>query len=154
MNENTLQWIQGIKLLILAAFAMLYGFGGISGKWKRRFIGPIAYVAGICGVSLWIGTFNVWYLLCAPLLFGSLSLGYGASTTAEKIKKRAIAGAACGCATAPIFIVNGAYTLLPVHIFICILVSVVAGTWNQTSSARAEESLIGATYALIPLFII
>jgi len=154
MDEITLQWIQGVKLLILGTFAMLYGFGGVSGKWKRRFIGPIVYVAGISGVSLWMGTFNLWYLLCAPLLFGSLSLGYGASTTAEKIKKRAIAGAACGCATLPIFIVNGAYTLLPLHIAVCMAVSIVAGTWNQTSSARAEETMIGATYALIPLFII
>jgi len=154
MNENTLQWIQLVKLLILAGFATLYGFGGVSGKYKRRFIGPILLVAGISVVSLWTNTFNAWYLLCAPLLFGSLSLGYGASTTAEKIKKRAIAGAACGCATAPVFIVNGAYTLLPLHILVCTAVSVVAGTWNQTSSARAEETLIGATYALIPLFII
>lgn len=154
MTENTLQWIQGIKLLILGIFAMLYGFGGVSGKWKRRFVGPIVYIAGISGVSLWTGSFNYWYLLCAPLLFGSLSLGYGASTTAEKIKKRAIAGAAAGCSTIPIFIVNGAYTLLPLHIIICMAVSIVAGVWNQTSSARAEETLIGATYGLIPLFII
>lgn len=154
MSEITLQWIQGIKLLILGIFAMLYGFGGVSGKWKRRFVGPIVYIAGICGVSLWIGSFNAWYLASLPLLFGALSLGYGASTTAEKIKKRAIAGAAAGCATLPIFIVNGAYTLLPLHILLCMAVSIVAGVWNQTSSARAEETLIGASYGLIPLFII
>ena len=154
MNENTLQWIQGIKLLILGIFAMLYGFGGVSGKWKRRFIAPIVYIAGISGVSLWTGSFSFWYLACVPLYFGSLSLGYGASTTAEKIKKRAIAGAAAGCSAIPIFIVNGAYTLLPLHILICMAVSIVAGTWNQTSSARAEETLIGAAYGLIPLFII
>jgi len=154
MNENTLQWIQGIKLLILGIFAMLYGFGGVSGKWKRRFIAPIVYIAGISGVSLWTGSFSFWYLLCAPLYFMALSIGYGASTTAEKIKKRAIAGAAAGCAAIPIFIVNGAYTLLPLHILICMAVSIVAGTWNQTSSARAEETLIGAAYGLIPLFII
>jgi hypothetical protein len=154
MSENLIQWIQGIKILILGAFAMLYGFGGISGKWKRRFIGPIVYVAGIAGITLWKGTFNPWFLLCAPLFFGSLSIGYGANTTPEKIKKRAIAGAAAGCSTVPIFIVTGAYTLLPLHIIFCMAVSIVAGTWNQTSSARAEETLIGASYGLIPLFII
>lgn len=154
MNETTLQWIQGIKILILGAFAMLYGFGGVSGKWKRRFIAPIVYVAGISGVSLWTGTWSVWYLLCAPLFFGALSLGYGATTTSEKIKKRAIAGAAGACATLPIFAVNSAWTLLPLHIAVCMAVSIVAGVWNQTSSARAEETLIGATYALIPLFVV
>jgi hypothetical protein len=154
MNENTLQWIQGIKILTIGVFAMLYGFGGVSGKWKRRFIAPSLYVAGLCGVSLWTNTFNAWYLLSAPLFFGGLSLGYGASQTSEKIKKRAIAGSACACATLPVFLVNQVYDLLAVHILVCVLVSVVAGTWNKTSSARAEETLIGMTYGVIPMFII
>jgi len=154
MTEVTLQWIQLVKLLIIAAFATLYGFGGVSGKWKRRFIAPAIYIAGICGISLWTGSWTAWYLLCAPLLFGALSLGYGASTTAEKIKKRTIAGLAAACATAPIFAVNAAWTLLGLHILICVATSVIAGTWNQTSSARAEETLIAASYALVPIFII
>ena len=154
MTESTLQLISSLKLLLVVGFATLYGLGGMSGKWKRRFIAPVLYVAGICGFSLWTGSFSYWFLLCAPLLFGSLSLGYGASTTVEKIKKRAICGAANACATLPIFAVTGAWTLFPVHLLVCVLVSVVAGTWNQTSSARAEETLIGASYSLIPLFII
>jgi len=154
MSEVTLQWIQAVKLIILCVFATLYGFGGVSGKWKRRFVAPILYVIGVSGVSLWTNSFNAWYLLCAPLFFGSLSLGYGATTTSEKIKKRAIAGSACACATLPIFLINQVYDLLAVHIIVCVLISVVAGVWNRTSSARAEETLIGATYGLIPLFII
>jgi hypothetical protein len=154
MSEITLQWIQALKLIILCVFATLYGFGGVSGKWKRRFVAPVLYVIGVSGVSIWTSTFNVWYLLCAPLFFGGLSLGYGATTTGEKIKKRAIAGSACACATLPIFIVNQVYDLLCLHILVCVLTSVIAGVWNRTSSARAEETLIGATYGLIPLFII
>jgi hypothetical protein len=154
MTETTLQWIQALKLIILCVFATLYGFGGVSGKWKRRFVAPVLYVIGACGVSLWTGSFNAWYLLCAPLFFGALSLGYGATTTSEKIKKRAIAGSACACATLPIFLVNQVYGLLVVHIAVCVLVSVVAGVWNKTSSARAEETLIAAAYGLIPLFVI
>ena len=154
MSEITLQWVQGVKLLSLVVFALLYGFGGVSGKWKRRIIAPVIYTGALCGVSLWTNTFNAWYLLCALLLFGGLSLGYGATQTSEKIKKRAIAGSACACGTLPVFLINQAYDLLAVHIVVCVLVSVVAGVWNRTSSARAEETLIGATYGLIPLFII
>ena len=154
MNEITLQWIQLVKLLILAAFATLYGFGGISGKWKRRIIGPVVFTAGICGVSLWTDSFHWSYLLCAPLFFGALALGYGASTTIEKIKKRFIYGLACAFATLPIFAVQQAWTLWALHILICVSTSVVAGVWNQTSSARAEESMIGAAIVLIPIFTI
>jgi len=61
MSENLLQLISGLKILLVGAFAMLYGMGGISGKWKRRFIAPVVYVTGICGFSLWTGSFSVWY---------------------------------------------------------------------------------------------
>lgn len=153
MSEITLQWIQLVKLMILAGFAMLYGFGGVSGKWKRRVIGPIIYTAGLCGISLWTDTFNAWYLLCAPLLYGALSIGYGATNISEKIRKRSLYGLACAIASLPVFW-TGAWTLLGLHIAICIATSVVAGVWNQTSSARSEETLIGAAIILVPLFTI
>ena len=154
MSEITLQWIAILKVLLVAGFAGLYGFGGVSGKWKRRFIAPVLLGLGIWGLTSWTNTFNVWFLSCVPLLFGALSLGYGASTTIEKIKKRAIAGAAAACCFIPIFWVLGAWSLLFLHIGVCVATSVVAGTWNQTSSARTEESLIGAAYVLIPLLTI
>jgi hypothetical protein len=154
MTEATLQLISSLKVLLVAGFATLYGLGGMSGKWKRRFIAPVLYGIGIAGFTLWTNTFNAWSLLCVPLLFGGLSLGYGASTTAEKIKKRAIAGSAAACCSIPIFVITGAWTLLFLHILVCTATSIVAGTWNQTQSARAEETLIGASYVLIPILTI
>lgn len=150
MTESTLQLIASLKLLLVLGFATLYGLGGMSGKWKRRFLAPIVWGIGITGLTLWTNSFHWAYLLCVPLLFGALSLGYGASSTSEKIKKRAIAGAAAACCFIPLFVVTGAYTLLFLHIGVCVATSIVAGVWNQTSSARTEETLIGAMYALIP----
>lgn len=49
MSENTLQWVQICKLLALVCFAGLYGFGGVSGKWKRRFLGPAILTGAIVG---------------------------------------------------------------------------------------------------------
>ena len=40
MTEMQLQIIASLKLLLVAGFATLYGLGGMSGKWKRRFIAP------------------------------------------------------------------------------------------------------------------
>jgi len=154
MTETTLQWISVLKVLLVAGFAGLYGFGGVSGKWKRRIIAPVLFGIGISGFTLWTSTFDWRLLLCVPFLSGALSLGYGASTTPEKIKKRAIAGSAAAVALFPIFWVTGAWTLFALHILVSTAVSVVAGTWNQTSSARTEETLIGAVYALIPMLTI
>jgi len=154
MTENTLQLISGLKILLLAGFAMLYGMGGMSGKYKRRVIAPVVLTAGIIGFSLWTGSFTLWYLLCVPLLFGSLSLGYGATDLKDKLIKRSRYGLACALATLPIFVVQQAWSLLLLHILICVSVSTIAGTWNQTPSARAEETLIGASIALVPLFTI
>ena len=154
MSESTLQIIAILKVLLVAGFAGLYGYGGMSGKWKRRFIAPVLLGAGIAGFTLWTDTFNAWSLLCVPLLFGALSIGYGASTTAEKIKKRAIAGAAAAVCFIPLFWVTGAWSLLVLHIIVCTSTSVAAGVWNQTSSARTEETLIAASYVLIPMLTI
>ena len=154
MPETTLQLIAFLKLIVVAVCGLLYGLGGMSGKWKRRYVMPVVYGLAITGFTLWTNTFNAWSLLCVPLLFGALSLGYGGTTTAEKIRKRAIAGAAAACCFIPLFVVFNALTLLFLHIGVCVATSVVAGVWNQTSSARTEETLIGATYVLIPLLTI
>ena len=151
MSENVLQIISSLKLLTVALFATLYGFGGISGKWKRRFIAPIIFVGGLVGFSLWTGTFSYWYLTPLPLLISALSMGYGGNTLKEKLIKRSRYGLACAIASLPIFVVNQAWTLLLLHILVCVSTSVIAGVWNQTSSARTEETLIGATLVLIPL---
>jgi hypothetical protein len=154
VSELVLQWIAVLKLLLVAGFATLYGFGGMSGKWKRRFIAPVLLGIGTWGLTTWTQSFSLWYLLSVFLLFGALSIGYGATTTSEKIKKRAIAGFAAACAMLPYFWVTAAWSLWALHIVVCIGVSVVAGVWNQTSSARTEETLIGAAYVLIPMLTI
>ena len=154
MNENTLQLISGIKLLLVAVFAMLYGMGGISGKYKRRFIAPAVYIAGIVGVSLWTRSFSYWYVSSLFVFFFSLSIGYGGTVTTQKMIKRGRYGLANALATLPMFIVAQAWTLLALHIAVCTATSIVAGTWNQTSSARTEETLIGAVIVLIPILTI
>jgi hypothetical protein len=154
MSENLLQLIAGLKLLLVVGFAMLYGMGGISGKWKRRFIAPVLLGAGIWGLTTWTQSFNWVLLLCVPLFFGALSIGYGASDLKDKLIKRSRAGLACGVASLPIFWVHEAWALLLAHIVVCVAVSVAAGVWNQTQSARAEETLIGASYVLIPMLTI
>ena len=154
MDEITLQWIQLLKILAIGVFAGLYGFGGVSGKWKRRIIAPVTFIAGIIGFSLWTGSFKLSLLYSLWLLFVTLTIGYGASGTKEKIIKRSRAGLANAVASLSIFWATGSWTLFLWHIVACVGISVVTGVWNETSSARAEETLIGASIVTIPYFVI
>ena len=157
MTETTLQWIQLLKLILLAVCATLYGFGGIHGKWKRRFIAPALATAGIVGISLWLKTFSVWSIFYVLPLVGAYSIGYGESSKLNKLTKnkiitRAIVGLALGFAALPIAIAFSAWTLWALHIGICVSVSTISGAFNPMKSARAEETMIGAASLLTVMF--
>lgn len=153
MSESTLQWVQICKLLALACFAGLYGFGGIHGKWKRRFLAPALLALAIVGLDAWSRNAdpNWWLMLYFPTLSAALHLGYGSQFFWFKVKKRARYGLALGCAAVPIAWVTGMWPLLVLHIVICVLVSVSLGVFNITSSPRAEETIIGVAACLMPL---
>jgi len=154
MTENTLQWLQIIKLLSLSAFAGLYGFGGVSGKWKRRFIAPAVLVGTIA-----IFQFSWWLLLYYGLLVGALSLGYGTNSSLNKLTKnsyitRAIVGFAAGVAALPVAIMTGSWLLWFLHIGLTTILSSIFGVLNPFKSARAEETALAVAYGFIPLFMI
>lgn len=154
MNEPNLQILASLKILWLAAFSFLYGWGGISGKWKRRYIGSAWMMLGIFAVAQTVNNWSYWYLLYWPLLVGALSLGYGAETTKGKLVQRAKVGLALGLTPLPLAIINQAWLLLGLHTFLCLAVCIVLGVWNPMRNARDEETAIGTTAGFLPLFMI
>jgi len=150
MTELPLQWIQGIKLLVILVCAMLYGFGGMSGKWKRRYVAPGVYVAAMAGIALWCGTFH-WAILTLYLGY-CLPIGYSARDgKVIQILRRMLAGATRGIAPVLFVYFTGQWSLLIYHFILCVSVSVFLGVLNPTKSARAEETTIAAAYYLIPI---
>ena len=155
MSEVTLQWIQFSKLLVLAGVAALYGFGGVSGKWKRRYLGSAILVAAFILYSLLMSKFSWWILLCYPLYIGAFSLGYGGTDELwKKIFKRGYCGAAIACASLPLAIVTGAIAMWIGHLILMVGMMVWLGVFNPTPSARNEETLLGTFSGLLPLFFI
>jgi hypothetical protein len=154
MNETSLQWIQFAKLISLAVFAGLYGFGGVSGKWKRRFVAPAILVGVMVAIyKSW------WLLLYYPLLVGVLSIGYGESSSLNKLVKnkfltRGIVGLSAGIAALPVAIVSGSWLLWFLHIGLTTLCTSIFGAVNPFKSARAEETAIATLYGFLPLFMI
>ena len=154
MTETTLQWIQFSKLILLAIVAACYAFGGIEGKWKRRYLGSGLLVIGLAVYALLASKFSWWILLCFPLYIGAFSLGYGGDELLKKLIKRAYCGAAIAVASLPLALAVGSLSMWFGQLIIMISMMVWLGVFNQTPSARNEETLLGVFAGLLPLFMI
>ena len=155
MNETTLQWIQFSKLILLALVAGCYAFGGISGKWKRRYLGSFILVLGFITYTLLAGNFSWWILLCYPLFLGAFSLGYGGTDIFwKKVFKRGYCGAAIALASLPLALVVGGMGMWWGQLVLMTGMMIWLGVFNPTPSARNEETLIGTFAGLLPLFMI
>ncbi len=158
MTENTLNYVQAGKIFYLAGFSLLYALGGTSGKWKRRYIGPVYLVGGVVLFSLIQSVFSWWYLLYLPLLVSALSIGYGEKSKLKELFKnkiivRGIAGFALAFASIPVAIVTGQWLMFCLHILLCMVVSIAMGVGNPIS-ARGEEVVIATIAGFLPLFFI
>ena len=153
MNELTLQIIASSKIVFLGVFTLLYGLGGISGKWKRRILGSLLLTAGIVVYSLLASTFSYWFILYAPLLYGALSIGYGGDELGEKILKRMRYGFLAGMAALPIAIVTGQWVMFGVHLVLCTALTTIYGVLNPVH-ARSEETIIATILGFTPLFMV
>ena len=165
MNEVMLQWIMGLKLILVTAYATLYGFGGVSGKWKRRLIGSAVLTAGLFGFNIWVnGLVSWWFLSVFLLLWGATSIGYGVNSDLNKLTKnkyltRAIVGLALALSTVSVPLVLQAinpkvWIAYGLHIIICVFVMAIFGAANPFKTARAEETAIGAATALLPMLML
>lgn len=146
MTERKIQ-IQVVVKMILAVFcASLYAWGGMEGKWLRRFCAP-----SICAGAVWYYTRNVKSLLMAPFLGIASSLGYGADETVWKVIKRLYVGLAFGLSA-------NIYNIMIRNWMVCgyvagIIVTgfILMGVWNPLPDARHEESFLGLMIYAPPL---
>lgn len=146
MTEKNQQIRVIIKLLICVAFGILYAWGGMEHKWLRRFVAP----AVLC-LSMFAFSRNWRTLPQMLLMFGSLSLGYGATTLWLKILRRGLFGLANGITSSGYNFWRKKWLLAGTQIGLLIALYIIMGVWNPIGSARAEESFLGIMIALIPL---
>jgi len=154
MSELTLQFLAFFKVICIAVFGLLYGFGGMVKKSIRRVGGPVWIAISILIISSIQKTISLWYFLYPLLLAGALCIGYGAEKKSEKIKKRALYGLALGFSAIPVAIVTSKWLLFGFHLALCIGASVLLGVYNPLRNARDEETLIGALSVIIPVFMV
>ena len=146
-NEKKIQWLILIKLLAIITCAMLYAWGGIEGKWLRRFVAP-----GIAGLTI-LGFSRDWRtLIKIPLLMASSSLGYGANELWMKVAKRGIVGLAMGISVGAYeAFMKKKWIYLGATIPICMIAYIILGVFNPFI-ARIEETMLGLIiYSLVIL---
>jgi hypothetical protein len=153
MNEYLLQLFAVLRIFWVLLYAYLYGLGGISNKWVRRYVGSAWLVLGYIGFSLQTGVFSPYLLICLPLLIGATSIGYGADDVGIKIFKRFYCGALYAVAALPVAFVTGNWVMFALHTVLCVGFSVVLGVVNPVY-ARKEETLIGLAIGLLPTFMV
>ena len=154
MIEQKLQLISSLKIAWIAVFSYLYGLGGISNKWLRRFIGSAWLMLGIFGFSHWQQSWHIWYLLFLPLSIGALSNGYGATETFRKIIRRSIYGLFIGLCGLPLVIFSHLWILFTFSVCLAVISSITLCVFNPTKDARSEETLIATLGFLLILFLI
>jgi hypothetical protein len=135
-----------LKLLVVVIFASLYGWGGMEMKWLRRFVAPAILCLSAFGLSR-----NWRYLVQMPAMMITLSLGYGADSVIGKIFKRFMFGTLNGSSSSTVNIWQKKWLLVGFQIVLISAAYIVLGVWNPLPSARAEETLLGALIALIPM---
>lgn len=154
--EYKLQFIAFGKTLWICVFALLYGIGGISKKWIRRFLGPLWMLGGVVLFSKIQGVFQWWILLYPVLLCASLHLGYGGTDNVWiKVRKRAIYGLALGVSAFPLCFNSHLWGLFFFHCCLCVVASIFYGVINPfRNNARAEETVLALFLTIIPMFLI
>ena len=135
-----------LKIIVVLIFAGLYCWGGVENKWLRRFVAP----AILC-LSAFAFSRDWRYLVQMPLMFITLSLGYGADSVWAKILKRAIYGITNGATSSTAKLFKKEWLIAGFQIVLIPAAFIAFGVFNPLPSARAEEALLGALIALVPM---
>jgi len=135
---------------------VLYMWGGTEmswggKKWLRRYLGSFILMVSALVIAVVLSKWDWRYLLMYPCLIGGFSLGYGASTTGEKIFKRTVfaLGSLMACVVGAWIAGWTASALIVLGLcFVTGLTSVVLGVWNPMHNAPLEQFLISQILTL------
>jgi len=171
--EVLLTYISSLKLVVVVLLAFIYSRAGRGWRWfgwkvRRKVVLPIILITALIGFSLWTNTFT-WKLLIASLislgvLIAVMHVGYGdgnfrrllrkivRNETAVKVVQRAVVGTLYGGACLPVAYITGNWIVYGLSVLVSCSTSVALGVFNPIDAAT-EETLIGATEFLFPLFL-
>ena len=134
-------WQAAFALLLLSSFVWLYARGGRNTKAIRRFWAGLSFPIGCVLLAAWSGVSHWLMLLAIPAYPAALSLGYGGTTTATKVKRRALYGLAVGASSGPLLLPLGLWWPFVYQVLLAVFTSVFYGLTNPTS-AVGEESIV------------
>lgn len=140
-----------VRLLFVIGFAALYSISGMGNIWIRRFVAPTELTLGMFLFS------RDWRVFIqAPIMMGTLSLGYGSEDVIGKVIRRLIWGIGNGISSSSYSIYRALgnahlWSIVSLQNILVISTVVLLGVWGGTVSARSEEFVIGMMIALLPM---
>lgn len=154
MSENVQQIVFSLQVVWLAAFAYLYGRGGINNNWIRRFLGTAWMTLGIVVFSLWQNSFHWAYLSFFPIAIGGCVIGYGKGELGQRMRRRFLQGLTFGLAPAALAIYNHAWGAWTFNIGLAIATCIVVGGLNVFANPRKNETVIATLSFALVLFLV
>lgn len=153
MSEAYIQFVGLIRTVILGMCMLLYALGGMCGTWWRRYVMPVCLALGILVVTAMLGTME-WHKFLWPVFLSiAFHIGYGGTTTIEKVVKRTFAGYCIGISAYPLLNASNVIAF-NFHVILCMCAMVAFGVWNPFKHAREEETVLGCIAILIPMFMV
>lgn len=163
MEEIKLVFIVLIKSIFVLLAATLYALGGRDDifwwtkKFIRRYVSPMVAICGGVFCFNFVPGDNNPYLYFGAIIssygiyIASFSMGYGASSKIEKVKKRAIVGLTAGLACFPFILVGGNTFIIVFSLVMAVIGSCVFGVCNPVSAADEEFMIASFYFGLLPI---
>lgn len=154
MSEIALGWLSSAKLVLTVAFATLYWRGGRNHTEIRRFYGGTSLAIGLNGLAWWQHAWTPWHLLLLPAYIGALHLGYGGTTTLQKLARRTVYGLGLTVCALLLAWLSDRWILGAFQAVLALAASVVFGVTNPFRNAEDEEAAIAGCSVLLAPFMV
>lgn len=149
-----------IAVLFAACYAFLQMLGGranktlgISARVWGRIIAPFFLSLGMIGLSLAVHHFKWWNLLCAPVYFLAVNIGYGGDKLWVKILRRLLWAIIKLCGALPFVLFSHAWIIFGVQVFLCVTAAEAFGV-TSILIAPKEEFIINFCSVLFTPFMV
>lgn len=152
MSEGTLIWLSTAKLLVVAAFAVLYILGGRKYKVLRRYVGGLLIAGATIGFSIYQESFrslSIVALVAAPV---ALAFGYGGDTFWEKLRRRFVYGCAVG-SIGVWFAIPDRVDLWLFQLALAVVASVFLGIRNPVPAVEEEALIATLSVCMVPFLV-
>jgi hypothetical protein len=155
----TSEYYQGLLgsfgLLITLVFSIFWWLGGRpGGRVFRRWIAPLVFAGGVCGLAVLAETFRWWFLFSLLAYKGVTHIGYGGDSLVEKLWRRGLWSLLMTACALTFACWTGAWTLYVVQVVVGLTAAIVIGIRNPVVASQEEGLICFSNAFLVPFMVL